>query len=275
LEQAFKKSDVEILISTMDRQDLDFLIPMFPFSHFSYFNILIINQSLQKAALTSSYQNVRVINSLEKGLSKSRNLAITNAIHKIGVITDDDVVFVEGFDDKICKGFNRFPHAAAVKFITTTFEGIPFRKYPVKPLARLTAMQRLNSSSIEIALNIEVVKKSGLLFDERFGLGSIFPLGEEPIFINELHREGYQVCFEPEVIVTHKEIKDSDSISLAENYRIRGAYLKKIFGSIFPLWLAIQLMFNLKSGVVKPSQFFYVLKHGLQGKNQFLSLNKK
>ena len=270
----FKKSDVEIMISTMNRDSLDFMLSMFPFTHFSDFNILIINQTTKDKLLESKYPNVRVINVFEKGLSKSRNMAIANTIHKIGLIADDDVVFVEGFDNKIAEGFNRFKNAAIVKFITTTFEGVLFRKYSKIPLAKLTAMQRLNSSSIEMALNINIVRNSGVLFNTNFGLGSTFPLGEEPIFINDLYKKGYQICHEPEVIVTHKAIKESDSITVEENYRIRGAYLYEIFRKTFPLWLAVQLMYHVKQGIVKPYQILYYIKIAFKGKKEFISLLK-
>ncbi|KGO92575.1 glycosyltransferase family 2 protein [Flavobacterium subsaxonicum] len=273
--EAFKKSDVEILLSTMNRDNLDFLLPMFPFAHFSDFNILIVNQTSQDVILSSAYPNIRIINCFERGLSRSRNVLVANAAHKIGLIADDDLVFVPNFDQKVAQGFNRFSNAAAIKYITTTFEGVPFRKYPQKPLAKLNALQRLNSTSWEIALNINVVRQSGILLDTNFGLGSTFPLGEEPIFINDLYHAGYQICHEPEVIVTHKTFKDSDNISLAESYRIRGAYLKRIFGNKFKLWLGIQLMFNLKNRVIGPQQIAFCIKNALKGKQQFLSLTKK
>lgn len=272
--KVFKKSDVEIMLSTMNRNNLDFMLPMFPFAHFSDFNILIINQTTKDRILESEYPNVRVINVFEKGLSRSRNMAITNAKQRVGLIADDDVIFVKGFDSKIAEGFNRFKNAAVIKFIATTFEGVFFRKYPKTPLASLTAMQRLNSSSIEIALNIDVVRKSGVLFNTNFGLGSTFPLGEEPIFINELHKKRYQICHEPEVIVTHKAIKESDVISVEENYRIRGAYLYKIFRKAFPLWLGVQLMYHVKQGIVKPHQILHYIKIAVKGKKQLISLSK-
>jgi hypothetical protein len=272
LEEGFKKSDVEILLSTMNRSNLDFLVPMFPFAHFSDFNILIVNQTSEDVLLTSQYSTIRVVNAFEKGLSRSRNMLMENASKKLGLIADDDLVFLEGFDEKVAQGFNLFKEAAAVKFITVTFEGVPFRKYPRKPVAHLNAMLRLNSSSIEMALSIEKVRESGIKFNTHFGLGSTFPLGEEPIFINELHDAGYQVSHVPEIIVSHKAEKDSDNISLEENYRIRGAYLQKIFGPRFSLWIAIQLLYHLKSGEVKPWQILYYLKHAMKGRKEFLRL---
>ena len=38
----FLESDLEILIATKNRNNLDFLVQMFPFTSFSNFNILII-----------------------------------------------------------------------------------------------------------------------------------------------------------------------------------------------------------------------------------------
>lgn len=272
--KAFTKADVEILLSTMNRQSLDFLEPMFPFAHFSRFNILIVNQTEETKLLSSGYPNIRVVNSFERGLSKSRNLLLENASKKIGLITDDDVVFMEGFDEKVANGYNFFPNAMVLTFKAHTFEGMPIRKYPEKPVANINALWRLGISSIEMALNIARVKESGVKFDVRFGLGSSFPLGEEPIFVNELHETGGQISHYPEVIVTHKAVIDSKNISLAENYRIRGACLKKIFKRQFIFWLGIQVIYNLKSGIVKPWQLFYALRYGLKGRKEFLATQK-
>lgn len=269
---AFKKSDVEILLSTMNRADLDFLEPMFPFAHFSDFSILIINQTTQGNELVSSYDSIRVVNSYERGLSRSRNLAVQHASKKIGLIADDDLVFLEGFDEKVAKGFNHFPTAAAVKFITVTFGGVPFRKYPNEPVAVLSDLQRLNSTSWEIALNIAQVRKSGIPFNTNFGLGSTFPLGEEPVLMNALYQAGYGVSHYPETIVSHKEFKDSDNVSLAENYRIRGAYLYEIFRGRFPLWLGIQLAYDVKAARVKPWQIPACIKSAFAGKKQLLKI---
>lgn len=273
--EAFTKSDVEILLSTMNRQSLDFLVPMFPVAHFSEFNILIVNQTDEGKELVSDYPSVRVLNSYEKGLSRSRNLLLGNASKKIGLIADDDLVFIEGFDEKVTRGFNRFPNSAAVKFIATTFEGIPFRKYPKKPVARLNAMQRLNSTSWEIAINIDKVRQSGIFFDTNFGLGTSLPLGEEPILLNDLHNAGYDISHEPEIIVTHKSFKDSDNISAELNCRTRGAYLARMFGWQFPLWIAIQLFFFIKHKVIKPRQLFSCFKYALEGRKATLQLQKQ
>ncbi|MBC8882665.1 hypothetical protein H9X57_02430 [Flavobacterium piscinae] len=72
----FTPNDLEIIISTMNQTSLNFLVPMFPMCHFSAFSILIINQTTENNVLVSEFESVKVINSFEKGLSKSRNLGI-------------------------------------------------------------------------------------------------------------------------------------------------------------------------------------------------------
>ena len=71
LESFFTETDVEILISTMNQNSLDFLVQMFPFLHFSNLQILIVNQTQTGKELLSIYPNVRIINSFEKGLTKT------------------------------------------------------------------------------------------------------------------------------------------------------------------------------------------------------------
>jgi len=89
----YTNETVEIIVATMNRDSLDFLIPMFPFASLADFSILIINQTHANAILTSDFSNIKVINSFEKGLSKSRNLGLKNAQGEILILADDDEVF--------------------------------------------------------------------------------------------------------------------------------------------------------------------------------------
>ena len=82
----------------MNRDNLDFLIPMFPSANFADFTILIVNQTTEKKLMNSDFPNLKVINSFEKGLSKSRNLALKNATKKILLIADDDVIYLPDFE---------------------------------------------------------------------------------------------------------------------------------------------------------------------------------
>ena len=53
----YQKSDIQILISTMNRMDFDFLKAMFVFTDFSNFNLLVVNQTNSDRLLQSNFEN--------------------------------------------------------------------------------------------------------------------------------------------------------------------------------------------------------------------------
>ena len=142
---------LEILISTMNRTSLDFLETMFPFETIEELNILVINQTIQGSELKSKFANLRVINSYEKGLSKSRNLAIDNAIGDICLIADDDIVYVKGFQEVIKTAFEKYKNTSLIKFKIETFKGNVYKTYPKKSQWLNTYSDINPISSIEIA----------------------------------------------------------------------------------------------------------------------------
>jgi len=272
LEDFYKETDVEILISTMNRDSLDFLVPMFPFLHFSNFQILIINQTQTEKKLTSIYSNIRVINSSEKGLSKSRNLALENALGKILVIADDDVIYQEGFISRIINAYIKFPKAAAINFCAVKSDGSLMKNYPDHSKTNLNAFDIFNTSSIEMTLNRSLLDKTKIRFDENFGLGSMFEMGEEAIFLFDLKNKKQQLVFEPQVIVKHDTPTSSDKKSVAEKYDIQGALCTRIFKSNYIYWIFVKCFFDLKQYKLRLSELKSVLKSSKQGHQKFEKL---
>ncbi|MBF4516291.1 glycosyltransferase family 2 protein [Flavobacterium sp. ANB] len=269
LENFFKETDVEILISTMNRDSLDFLVPMFPFSHFSNFSILIVNQTLNDKILTSDFSNVRVINSFGKGLSKSRNLALENAIGKILVIADDDIVYQEGFITKIIHAYHKFPEAAVINFSVVNSEGNLIKKYPLNPKSSLNIFDILNTSSIEITLNKSIIHAEKIQFDEKFGLGGIFEIGEEAVFLFDLKEKKRQLAFESEIIAKHENQTSSNKKNIAERYYIHGALFSRVFKKKYVYWILIKLFFDLKQHKISFSDIKNLFKSAKQGHKEF------
>jgi len=106
------KPTLEIMVSTMNRSDLSFLEAMFPDMDLSSYSILIINQTKLNQDLVSTTEGIRVINSREFGLSKSRNLAIENAIGDILVVADDDIEYLPDFDKTILRAYKTYNQAS-------------------------------------------------------------------------------------------------------------------------------------------------------------------
>ncbi|GAA6768336.1 glycosyltransferase family A protein [Flavobacterium sp. CGRL1] len=267
--KAFSETDIEILISTMNQDSLDFLVPMFPYSHFSAFSVLIINQTQKEKILNSDYSNVRVINSFEKGLSKSRNLALENALGKILVIADDDVVYQEGFITKITDAYNKFPAAAVIQFSAVNSNGDLIKKYPSNSKVNLNSFDILNVSSIEMTVNKTVIDASQIRFDENFGLGAVFQMGEEAVFLSDLKAKNKQLVFDPQVIAMHENPTSSEKRNITDKYYIQGALFSRIFKKKYIVWLFIKVFFDLKHNKINFRNIKTVLKSAKNGHEKF------
>lgn len=272
LENAFKKENFEILISTMNRSSLDFLNSIFPFEHFSNFNILIVNQS-KESILTSDFPSVRVINSTEFGLSKSRNLAINHAKGKICLIADDDVVYKEGFEKEILKAFDNLQNPVIITFNHQRFgEEFPRRKNRTEFQHDYKSIREV--CSIEIAFNLSEIKKNLIYFDENFGLGSYFETAEELLFLREALHQNLRLYYSPVVIVSHPLLSSGVNEGEDKILFARAALIYKTKKEFVYLWLLKYLFFLFRKDYIKESECFKKLKVGLSGIRKYKELEK-
>ena len=264
--EAFKKSDVEILVATMHRDTLDFLVPMFPFASFYNYNIVVINQTTQQNILSSDYPSVRVINSLEKGLSKSRNLALQNATGRLCIITDDDVIFKPDFDTAIVNAFNKNTKAAVITFRAEKAAGVLYRKYPVQREVADSNRERLGVMSIEMVLNKALISS---MFNERFGLGAQFSMGEEALFLNDVYKKGGMIVTEPEVTVMHIPEDTHQKADLYKKYYSQGAVFTALFKYRYFAWIFLKLCYELKNRQLTIREVPLAIKAAVKGSNDY------
>jgi glycosyltransferase involved in cell wall biosynthesis len=192
---------LEIMVSTMNRSDLSFLEAMFPDMNLSSYSILIINQTKLNQDLVSTTEGIRVINSREFGLSKSRNLAIENAVGDILVIADDDIEYLPDFDKTILRAYKKYDQASLISFQFVDENDQLLKIYP-KTEGYTTSTKR-PLSSVEITFRRKDVKEKGIRMNENFGLGTSFPSAEEQIFKDSLLRHGLRVAFYAKPILKH------------------------------------------------------------------------
>jgi len=271
---SYTNLDIEILISTMNKKSLDFLIPMFPFSHYSNFSILIVNQTQEDYLLTSDYPNIRVINSFEKGLSKSRNVAIQNATKQLCLIADDDIIYFSDFEKEIVNAFNTFSDASIITFNHQRI-GVdkPYKSEINSYLHNEKSIYRV--VSIEIAFKVNVIQEQNIKFDEIFGLGSIFETAEEFLFLRQGLKLNSKLYFWPSVIVSHPlkcsgEYHADDRLVFA-----RSALFYKIKGNIAYLWLVKYLFFLIKNESINFKQCITKFRIGLLGIKRYKEIIKR
>lgn len=259
----------------MNQKRLDFLIPMFPFSHFSDFSILVINQTQENKILASDYPSVRVINSFEKGLSRSRNSGIQSAIGKIILIADDDVVFIENFQKIIIKAYNENQNATVICFQTITQKGDSYSNY-LKKKKKLNNRKIRKVLSIEVTGKVEDLRKNNCFFNEFFGLGSTFQDSETFFFLRSIRYKRLKVLFQPSVIVKHESFSSSDDACSDRVIYARMAGFYKTYGIVAYLLLLKYMFFLTRKYNLSVFEIKRKFGVGLSGIYDYkLILNKK
>ncbi len=261
-EDTYKTADLEILVATMHRSSLDFLSDMFAKSGITDFKVLVINQTDENSILESTLPNVRIINSFEKGLSKSRNLAIKNAKGLICFNVDDDVVFVEGFAEIIVNSFNEF-NFPIITFETLTTDGKPYWKYPKKAMLH-NRFIRKKTLSIEIAFQLAEINKGNLFFDERFGLGAKFQDGENFIFLTDAKKKGLVPFFYPQPITLHPALSSSDAVETDRLLYAKAAIKAYELKNLSYLWVLKFVFFIYRKKYIHLSEIPKKIKIGFK-----------
>jgi len=263
---------LEILISTMNRNSLDFLEKLFPNSSFKNFNLLIINQTTKTCVLVSKYANVRVINSFAKGLTNSRNLALENAKGSICLIADDDVIYHPNFDDIIIKSFDTHTEADVITFKMKDLEGKDFKTYENSKWHDLKSLKQVNS--VTVAFKLEKIKASNVQFNPNFGLGSTFETADEYIFLRDCLKADLKLWFQSQYLLSHD--RDSSGRAKGSNRLVfaRGALFYKYYGCKGYLKLIHYLLLEKKKGFIANEEILQKFKIGLNGISVYKKLLK-
>lgn len=270
----YQISDIEILIATMNRSNLDFLQPIFGFTDYLQFKILIVNQTTEKNILKSDSKQIKVINMFEFGLSKSRNVALDNANSQLIIFTDDDVVFQQDFETKLLQVFNLHTLHDGFRFQFLNGKGNLAKKYPHHFEEKLSQFEILNTSSVELVFKSESIKHVSLKFDENFGLGSNFSMGEEAVFVSDAIKLGLNIGFVPTILVAHSQLSTGHKTIISKQYFIHSAVFYRIYGKMYLFWIALKLFFDLKQRKVRFREIFKMFKQAIKGKQAYVNHTK-
>ncbi len=211
--------------------------------------------------------NITYVETKDRGLSRSRNEAIGKARGDICILCDNDVEYVEDYDRIIREAFLRHRDADIIVF----FIKRPEREHPVfERSRRMGYLSVLKIFSPEIAFKRDSVRD--VSFNELFGAGARFFMGEENLFLYECLRKHKKIVYVPEMIA---KVRDEEStwfkgygsdffISRGANY----AAMSRIFSWALILQFALRKR-NLYSKNMKMSK---AVSEMIKGRKEYLSV---
>lgn len=208
---------------------------------------LVINQCNENNKIEDN--NMTWINSTDRGLSKSRNLAIVNATSDICLISDNDEVFVKDVDKIIINAYKDIPEADIIVFEIRNH--ISKLKEKIYELSRL---ELLRVSSLQITFKRKSILNNNLKFDEKLGAGTGNGAGEENKFLLDAYDKGLKIYHCPIFIAEMIDNNESTWFSGydEEYFYKRGSSTRYILGFVLSVIYAI---------------YFLIIKHNLYKNN--------
>ncbi len=166
-------------------------------------DVLVVNQCDRNAEEAFDFTNrrretchARILHTTERGLSRSRNMAIAHARGDVCLICDDDERMEPDYEMKILTAFDLHPNCHILAFALHH----PTRTYPNRE-HNIGYIQAAKVGSVQLAFRrCELI--TSIRFCEKMGSGTGNGAGEENKFIIDCLRHGVHIRYVPDVIAT-------------------------------------------------------------------------
>ncbi|MDF4793495.1 glycosyltransferase [Vibrio parahaemolyticus] len=169
----------------------------------------------------------------EKGLSKSRNVALENAVGDYLWIMDDDVEIFKNSYQLISQMISREKLDTSVWVLNYTTKSEDVSAYNLKNVKKsnLSLWDSFHVCSINMLMKASDIK--GIRFDEKFGLGSAYPSGEEYIYISDVIKGKLKVRQTSLVASKHPPVSSGDDFYSKKNVTAaKVEMLKRVHGKL-------------------------------------------
>lgn len=242
-------SEIQVLVSTMEN-DFDL------HNRMDISDAIIINQTTTDQPKVVTKNKAVYYNYNEKGLSVSRNRAISHSKSKICIISDDDVKFKNKYEKAILKAYEDYPEADVIVFQVTRIGGErnkTFCKVP-KRLNRFTIMK---VSSVEITFKRESIVKNKIKFNPLFGAGAKFQMGEENLFLKDCLEKGLNIYYVPvEIAKVNMNTSSWFNGYGIKYFESKGAFFKAYSPILWPI-LNVQFLIRKRKVIKSDSLGFF------------------
>ena len=234
-------------------------------------DVVVVNQCDQDGIEEFDFINkkgrtchCKFICTTERGLSKSRNLALRSAWGDVCLICDDDEILEDDSEDKIVNAYHENPNAALIAFALIRKD---YGKIYPKDKRPLRFKQILKTSSLQITFSRELILKHGITFDEKMGSGTGNGGGEENMFMFTVKKKGLGMLYYPDIIATVNPSESQWFKGYNERYfENLGWTDRRLFGPVLGLvYLFYWPIFRRKKYAKDGVSVIQALKHSFKG----------
>ncbi len=218
---------VQVLVSTMHQENYEILNRM---------NIqtdaIIINQCDSNSfSKFNHYGNqIQWYSFAERGIGLSRNSALSRASADILLFSDDDVVYVDGYEKIITEFFENHPNVGLTVFNLQSLN--PKRPEKINEIEhRLLWYNCLKYGACRIAVRRECIQHANIHYSLLFGGGAKHQAGEDNLFINDCIKSGIICMASTGLLGTVKQEESTWFNGYDEKYyKDKGALFAAMYG---------------------------------------------
>lgn len=156
--------------------------------------------------LNESDYCVRVLNLNERGVGLNRNSALMRATGDYCLIADDDMVYLDGYEETVIRAFRENPDADVIVF---NLQEPKQRRYIIKRKFHVGKLNYMRFGAARMAVRLESVKENGVFFNLCFGGGTEHAHGEDTLFLADCLRKNLHIVAVPKYIARLTEERES------------------------------------------------------------------
>ncbi len=211
---------------------------------------------------------VKLISSADRGVGKNRNKALLYATGKYVICADQDMIFVDGYAQKINEAFCKFPKADMIIFGLEYMNRFTPGKKRTAKHKKLHIWNSMRYGTACAAIRLGAIEKKCLSFSTLYGGGAKYCSGEDSLFIREAFRKGLKIYIVPTVIAKVKQEESSWFTGFNDKYFIdKGVLVANAFPVLKNLFV-YYFAFG-KRNVSKEYNFFKICKLMKQGVKEY------
>ena len=252
---------LEVLMSCMHQTD-DSLVSASRLTG----DVVVVNQCDREdyREYPSRDGTVRMYSTTQRGLTRSRNMAIAKAKADICLLCDDDETFVENYREAICDAYRKIPQADVLIFKMVDRR----RSFPDWKL-RLYFPLTMRVGSWQISFRRDRILASGIRFDELMGAGSGNGAEEELKFLWDCQKAGLKIYYLPVEIASVAQIHSTWFHGHTQQYfEDRGSTTRYIMGPVLSHMYAVYytlLKYGTCGDILSPWQAYQATLRGIRG----------
>ena len=216
----------------------------------------------------SDGNTVKLISTADRGVGKNRNKALMNAEGKYLLCSDQDMIYVDGYEQIIVDSFEKCPDADMIVFNLEYLNRFTPQKKEVNNFKRIHLWNCMRYGTARVAIKRSAVEKHCLSFSTLYGGGAEFSAGEDSLFLRKAFSCGLKMYASPVTIAKVKQEESSWFKGYTDKFFIdKGVLIANAF-PVMKYFLILYFALGLRN-LSKEHDYFKICKLMKQGINIF------